>query len=68
MRKRGTNETLSDQLRRAIRAQAPSLYRLAEETGVDRSVLSRFVAGTRTITFETADRLAVVLKLRLSGR
>jgi plasmid maintenance system antidote protein VapI len=32
-------------------------------------VLSRFLAGRRTITRETADRLAAVLKLRLiAGR
>lgn len=62
-------EALSEQLRRAIRADGASLYALAEETGVSRSVLSRFVAGKRTITIETADRLAAALKLRLvAGR
>jgi plasmid maintenance system antidote protein VapI len=61
-------ECLSGQLRRAITARGGSLYELAEQAGVDRSVLSRFVAGRRTITLETADRLAAVLKVRLVGR
>jgi transcriptional regulator with XRE-family HTH domain len=59
-------ETLSEQLRRAIRARGMSLSALAEESGVDRAVLSRFAAGTRTITIETADRLAAVLRLRFA--
>ena len=44
-----------------------SAYELAEASGVDRSVLSRFLAGKRTITLETADRLAEVLELKLTG-
>jgi Helix-turn-helix len=41
----------------------------SEEAGVDRSVLSRFVAGKRSITLETADRLAAVLRPRIvAGR
>jgi plasmid maintenance system antidote protein VapI len=57
--------SLSDQLRERIAAAGPSVYELARDAGVDRSVLSRFLAGQRTITLETADRLAKVLKLRL---
>jgi plasmid maintenance system antidote protein VapI len=57
--------SLSDQLRELITAAASSTYELARDAGVDRSVLSRFLAGKRTITLETADRLAKVLKLRL---
>jgi transcriptional regulator with XRE-family HTH domain len=61
--------TLSEQLRELIAAAGPSVYELARDAGVDRSVLSRFLAGKRTITLETADRLAAVLKLRLiAGR
>jgi transcriptional regulator with XRE-family HTH domain len=66
-RRRKPPETLSDQLRALIQDARPSLYELAREAGVDRSVLSRFLAGRRTITLETADRLAAVLKLRLSA-
>jgi plasmid maintenance system antidote protein VapI len=50
-------------------AAGPSVSALARDAGGDRSVLSRFLAGKRTITLETADRLAAVLKLRLiAGR
>jgi transcriptional regulator with XRE-family HTH domain len=58
-------ESLSDQLRALIQDARPSVSELAQQAGVDRSVLSRFLAGRRTITLETADRLAAVLKLRL---
>jgi plasmid maintenance system antidote protein VapI len=58
--------SLSEQLRERIAAAGPSVYELARDAGVDRSVLSRFLAGKRTITLETADRLARVLKLRLA--
>jgi plasmid maintenance system antidote protein VapI len=61
--------TLSDQLRAAIGKADLSPYELAQEAGVDRSVLSRFLGGQRTITLETADRLAEVLRLRImAGR
>lgn len=61
--------TLSEQLRELIAAAGLSAYELARDAGVDRSVLSRFLADKRTITLETADRLAAVLKLRLiAGR
>ena len=56
---------LSDQLRELIAGAGPSVYELARDAGVDRSVLSRFLAGKRTITLETADRLTAVLKLRI---
>ena len=57
--------SLSDQLRERITTAGLSACELARDAGVDRSVLSRFLAGKRTITLETADRLAKVLKLRL---
>jgi transcriptional regulator with XRE-family HTH domain len=68
-RRKKVPASLSEQLRALIAAAGPSAYELARDAGVDRSVLSRFLAGQRTITLETADRLAAVLKLRLiAGR
>jgi plasmid maintenance system antidote protein VapI len=68
-RRKKAPQSLSDQLRELIAAAGPSVYEPARDAGVDRSVLSRFLAGKRTITLETADRLAAVLKLRLiAGR
>jgi plasmid maintenance system antidote protein VapI len=67
MARRKKPRTLSEQLRDEIGSAKVSAYELAEASGVDRSVLSRFLAGKRTITLETADRLAEVLKLKLTG-
>jgi plasmid maintenance system antidote protein VapI len=64
-RRKKAPQSLSDQLRELIAAAGTSTYELARDASVDRSVLSRFLAGKRTITLETADRLAKVLKLRL---
>ena len=64
-RRKKAPQSLSDQLRELIAAADPSAYELARNAGVDRSVLSRFLAGKRTITLETAERLAVVFKLRI---
>jgi len=68
MAKRKTAKTISEQLREAIGKSSLSPYELAEASGVDRSVLSRFLNGKRSITLDTVDRLAEVLKLRLEGR
>jgi transcriptional regulator with XRE-family HTH domain len=60
--------SLSDQLRVLILTDHRPLDELAELAAVRRSMLSRFVAGKRTITLETADRLAAVLELRIVSR
>lgn len=64
MAKRKKLPTISEQLRDVL-GREDSLYDLAREAGVDRGVISRFVNGKRTITLETLDKLAEVLKLRL---
>ncbi len=61
-----TAATLSDQLRAAIRGSGLSLYKLAKRTRVDHGQLSRFLRGERSITLETADRIAEELGLRLA--
>lgn len=72
MARRRAAATFSDQLREILRAELAAgpgtAYELAKDAGVDRSVLSRFLAGKRTMTLETADRLAECLKLRIVGR
>ncbi|MHB1038647.1 MAG: helix-turn-helix domain-containing protein [Pirellulales bacterium] len=57
---------LADDLKKAIQASGYSLYRVAQETTVDPTVLGRFMAGKRTITIETAGKLAKFLGLRLT--
>jgi len=74
MAKRKPAATFSEQLREILKAETEgkdgsgSTYELAKDAGVDRSVLSRFIAGKRTMTLETADRLAELLKLRIERR
>ena len=66
-RKKAPRRSPSNSATRSARPTSRA-YELAEAAGVDRSVLSRFLAGKRSITLETLDRLAEVLKLRLEGR
>jgi len=62
--------TLADDLRQFIKADARTMYRLAEDSGLTRGVLSRFMGKERDLTLETADRLcrALGLKLRATNR
>ena len=59
---------MANQIRRAIRKSGLSLNQLAEETGVDDGVLSRFMRDERSITLETAEKLADYLGLELHER
>lgn len=58
-------ESLSDTLRRYIKADKRSMYALAEESGVPRGTLSRFVRGERELTLRTADHVFAALGLRV---
>src|SRR5262249_53462029 len=58
--------TLSDQLRERITRDGRSQPELARVAGIERTSLWRFMTFKRTITLETADRLAAVLKVRLA--
>jgi len=59
-------DSLSDQLRERIRRDGRSFSELARVAGVHKASLSGFMTSGRTITLETADRLAAVLKVRLA--
>lgn len=58
-------EDLVSVLREAIDESGKSQYQLAQETGIDKSALSRFVSGERGLTLDTAAKLAAVLGLEL---
>jgi plasmid maintenance system antidote protein VapI len=62
--------SIVDQLRKAITARSKdeSQYAIAKATGVHTSVMSRFMAGRRDISFETAGKLADHLGLDLAPR
>jgi len=68
MARRKKPTTISEQLRDRITTSQLSPYELAEASGVDRSVLSRFLTGKRSLTLDTVDKLAEVLKLQLEAR
>jgi plasmid maintenance system antidote protein VapI len=59
--------TISDQLREVIDASGMTREAIAQAAGVDLSGISRFIAGERTLTLKTVDRIAAVLELRLCG-
>lgn len=57
--------TITDQLRMIVRSRGDSPRSLAIEAGVAPAVLSRFLAGTRSMTVDSLDALAASLGLRL---
>ena len=65
MRKK--KELFSDQLRRAIEQSEHSLNTIGRETGVDKSVLSKFIRGLRGMSLESVDALVEFLGLRLTA-
>lgn len=58
---------IEEQLRAAIRAAPLTPYRIAEQAGVNRSVLTRFLNGERSMTLENAAKVAKVLGLQLTA-
>jgi transcriptional regulator with XRE-family HTH domain len=60
-----TLPTVSESLRLRLES-GPSVRRLSRQSGVDRAVISRFKRGERSVTLETADRLASALGLALT--
>lgn len=52
-------------VRDAIRRDARSLSRLARDAGVSQSQVSRFLAGQRSVSLETASRLMGTLGIEL---
>jgi transcriptional regulator with XRE-family HTH domain len=58
-------EKTSDVVRKAIIASGLSNYRICRAAGLNETVLSRFMGGTRGLTLATLDALADVLGLAL---
>lgn len=55
----------STQIRRAVERAALTRYRIAQETGIPESSLSRFVAGGQGLSMDNLDKLADLLDLRV---
>lgn len=62
------NQTISDQLRKAITASGKTRYRLAVEAGIRPHQLDYFIRGERGLRSDTIDKLALVLGLELRLR
>lgn len=56
---------ISEQLRRAVSESHLSRYRIAKETGLSQSLLSRFVSGDRGLSLDAIDKLGTLLGFRL---
>ena len=67
MAKRRTKR-LSEQVRQAIDESGLTRYRIAQETGIDESALSKFYNGQRGINTDTLDRLGECLELEITKR
>ncbi|QEG34444.1 helix-turn-helix domain-containing protein [Bythopirellula goksoeyrii] len=68
-RKRTVKSTkVSEQLREAIRNADCSRYRISKETGIDQSMLTKFLQGERGLAISTIDTLAEFLNLELTHK
>jgi plasmid maintenance system antidote protein VapI len=59
---------LTDTLRKAIDEADVTLYRLAKDAGLDFSAVSRFYHGERSLTLESADKLAEYFNLEVKQK
>lgn len=64
--RRPTRTTFSDEIRDAIDRDGRTPYAIARDAQVDPGILSRFLAGKRSMTTDTLDRLAPALGLHLA--
>jgi DNA-binding phage protein len=57
--------TISERLREAIAASGLTQTSIGEKAGISPNIISRFVAGKRSPTLDTVDRIAAALGLVL---
>jgi hypothetical protein len=63
--RRTTDDTLTQQLRKAIDANAMSRYAICKAIGLPESTMSRFMSRHCGLSFKTLDKLGELLGLRL---
>ena len=59
---------LLDEIRDAIDASGKTRYRIAQESGIAESVLSRLMSGERGLSIDALERLADYLGLEITMR
>ncbi len=65
-KKKSQRITLPDGLREALTNSGKTSYQLMAETGVNHGVILRFMKGERDIRLETAEKLAVAVRLTVN--
>ncbi len=60
-----SSTSFSDVIRRAIRRDGRSIYRLAIDSGVNQGVLGRFMRNERDMNLRTAEKVCRALGLEL---
>jgi transcriptional regulator with XRE-family HTH domain len=65
MSKSKTKPTMTEVLKAAIEGSGISRYRIAQDTGILETSLSRFMRGETSLRLDKADELAAYLGLRL---
>jgi hypothetical protein len=58
--------SLADQLRDALKESGLTMFRIAKESGVEQSVLYRFVTAERGVQMDTAEKLAAFFRMNLT--
>lgn len=61
----GKKERFSDQLRQAVENSDKTRYQISKETGIDQSILSRFVNQGAGVSMDSIDKLCECLGLWL---
>lgn len=64
-KKKARRRTLTDQLRQAIDDSGMTRYRIAQETGLSESTLSKFYLGQRGLSMEALNALGECLQLTI---
>jgi transcriptional regulator with XRE-family HTH domain len=57
-------QTVSERIRRAVETADVTRYRIAQETGLEESALSRFVSRERGLSMEALDALAEFFEMQ----
>lgn len=60
--------TLTDQLRHFIEAGEMSRYELSKKSGIDKSVLSKFVHGKCGLSMQSLDTIGEILDLQITKK
>lgn len=61
-------KSIVSELRKAIEKSGYTQNQLSELSGVNRAQINRFVHGERTLTLESAEKIAEVLELELKKK